>query len=173
MFTKNWYKAAASLFSGMAFTFTTRSGGSQGASTYDSFLRYGKNYSGPGYPSMYYVRTSYYGDSGVVFGTGTTPPTIDDYCLSGDLITGISCSAVVSNADDDNGVTTTAVYTVTNANSEDITIGEIGLMASLDNTSSSDKKAFIERTVLDTPITIPAGGVGQVTYTIRMNYPTA
>ena len=31
---------------------------------------------------------------------------------------------------------------------------------------------WVERTVLETPVTIPAGGVGQVTYTIRMNYPT-
>lgn len=29
----------------------------------------------------------------------------------------------------------------------------------------------INRTVFDTPVTIAAGGVGQVTYTIRMNYP--
>ena len=31
---------------------------------------------------------------------------------------------------------------------------------------------LIERTVLESPITIPAnGGVGQVTYKIRMDYP--
>ena len=61
-----------------------------------------------------------------------------------------------------------AVLTITNNNATDITIGEVGIVYQGSNTA-----ALLERTVLDSPITIPAGGVSQITYTIRMNYPTA
>lgn len=59
--------------------------------------------------------------------------------------------------------------TITNNNETDITIGEVGIVYQ----TGSSYSVLFERTVLESPITIPAGGVGQVTYTIRMNYPTA
>lgn len=117
---------------------------------------------------------------GVVFGTGTTAPTENDYKLSGDAIAGLSNSNITMNEEatyDDSGAAITVVYTISNTTGAEITIGEVGLLDTLKTKESSvyaEKYHTIlwERTVLGSPVTIPAGGVGQVTYTIRMNYPT-
>ena len=112
--------------------------------------------------------------AGVIFGNGATPPTIDDYFLSGDQITGIEYTSNVSSVIDDNGVTVTGVYTITNNNTSDITISEVGLVGPCTTgTPYYYWRCMVERTLLDTPVVIPAGGIGQVTYTIRFNYPTA
>jgi len=112
---------------------------------------------------------------GVVFGTGNTPPTVDDYTLSGSFISGLSTSNVTvaetTSKNDDGSMVFTYVYTINNSTGADITIGEIGIQTYA-NSSSYYINVLVERTVLDTPVTIAAGGVGQVTYTIRMNYPT-
>ena len=107
--------------------------------------------------------------NGVSFGNGTAAPTLDDYYLSGSIITGITadCNRSVVNNDDDHSVTT--LYTITNHNSESVTINEIGYFYY----PNVDNSIMLDHTVLETPLTIPAGGVGQVTYTIRFNYPTA
>ena len=108
------------------------------------------------------------------FGDGNTHATIDDYCLSGNLLTNLGITDNTTRTVEDGGVTVQHVYTITNKNTEDITIREVGMVAGIPyGTSVSKHMALIERTVLDSPITIPAGGVGLITYTIRMNYPTA
>ena len=67
-----------------------------------------------------------------------------------------------------------AVYTITNNNAEEITIREVALhVLFYRTTSGSTNGCVIDRTVLDTPVTIPAGGVGQVEYTITFNLPTS
>lgn len=111
--------------------------------------------------------------AGVYFGTGTTPPTMDDYKLAGDVFTTHSTVASVTTVHEDTLSTVTALYNVCNTGTADVTIGEIGLVSTIYQGSSGLGYMMIERTVLDEPVTIPAGGVGQVTYTIRMNYPTA
>lgn len=111
--------------------------------------------------------------AGVIFGTGTIPATLDDYNLSGDVITAISANAAKTVEADSDSVTMETLYTITNTGTEAITIGEIAYCAYLFTSASNGFGAMLERTVLETPITIEPGGVGQVTYTIRMNYPTA
>ena len=109
----------------------------------------------------------------IVFGDGDATPTINDYHLSGNLITGIVSST--STVHKPNGVEKR--FTVTNNNSNEIIIKEIcyfsqaGWSSDLGNTSGVT--LLLDRTVLDTPVTIPAGGVGQVVYTITFNYPIA
>ena len=77
---------------------------------------------------------------------------------------------------DDSGGGTTATYTITNNGSEAVTIAEVAIMARiLTDANGSNAAATLqlwERTVLDYPVTIPAGGIGQVTYTVRMDWPT-
>lgn len=113
-----------------------------------------------------------------IIGTGTTPPAFDDYGLSGSIIKTIS-SAVTSTSKtvEEDGITISTTWTVTNTSDEAITIGEIafwgGYNGSSNVNSSSASKMCIERTVLEEPLTIEAGGVGQLTYTIRLKYPTA
>jgi hypothetical protein len=115
----------------------------------------------------------------VVFGAGNAVPTIDDYTIN-DFISGLTVTVQRTWIADDNGGSVTAVYTITNPKSEDVTISEIGLFSKTSTRATADTNGLnvytpvlCDRTVLDTPVTIPAGGIGQVTYTIRMNYPTA
>ena len=176
MFTKNWYKALAAEMSRGTDTFQSVTGITQ--TLYGNNFLYFFNYdkASPYCPTIHKVQTTLGSNGGVVFGTGNTPPTIDDTTLSGDLVSGFSYSKSVTTERGDDGVTFTALYTVTNNNAEAITISEVAIIANLTqyNTSTdASYKALLERTVLDTPVTIPAGGIGQVVYTITFNYPTA
>jgi hypothetical protein len=105
--------------------------------------------------------------SGLVFGDGDTAPSLNDVILSGNTLNqNLSASLQYTSEYDDNGATCTTVATLTNNSSESLTIREVGCY---DGYTSS----VLDRTLLETPITIAPGGVGQVTYTVRMNYPTA
>ena len=105
---------------------------------------------------------------GVCFGNGKTPATENDYCMEGDLLKDYGYSQIYSKTKD----SVTFVYTITNNESEPFTISEIGLVDYAYRNYGYTyyySGILVERTILESPITIPAGGVGQVTYTIRMN----
>lgn len=112
-------------------------------------------------------------NKGVCFGTGTTAPTVDDYCLEKPITSGLTVtnpSAVTYNRTDEYeeytatfGVTATATVTIT----------EIGLRFVPYTYSGDNAYAMIDRTVLENPIEIPAGESRQITYTIRFNYANA
>lgn len=122
------------------------------------------------------VRTSAKG-SGVTIGAGTTPATADDYKLESIITSGFSFtypnSAALST--DESGVSYSASYGITNTEDTPLVISEIGLTGYVfSGTDSSQRKyVLLDRTVLEEPITINRGETKQLTYTIRMNYPTA
>ena len=170
MLTNNFYKMAACLLFGKeGYQFTqsvvNRDGGT--VTTYPPMTQY-----------VYCMQLSYIftrlGDGGstqcVFMGTGSEPPTADDYCLSGKVIKGFTSSKSVTVEEDDDGVAVTAVYTVTNTGSSDFTVSEVGTFGPTFDTSGYSQSQFImlDRTVLDSPVTVPAGGIGQVTYTIKI-----
>jgi hypothetical protein len=175
MILKNWYKALAAFMANDAANFYEAVDicGNKTRIRYDSdpFELLGTDTTST---SLKNVITDLNASKkyGVIFGNGTTPPSVDDWGLSGDMVlSGFTWSAATSYQFDDNGVEYTGVYTITNTTTNtDITIGEAGLFT-LSNYGGAH--ILLERTVLDTPVTIPAGGVGKVTYTIRLNYPTA
>lgn len=109
--------------------------------------------------------------NGLVFGDGTTSPTLDDYQLSGTTHSSIGLSTSVGVTYDCAGnVKKTAVCTITNNGTEEITISEMGYVGYIkQGTTSAYNHYLLDRTLLDSPITIPAGGVGQITYTIEFN----
>lgn len=114
---------------------------------------------------------------GVCFGSGNEPATIDDFKLSGASVLNCSCSVSCSHSyesDGSNGVMSVH-YTITNNNDTEVVIGEIGIFGEWYCRTTSNKANnfyyMVERTVLETPVIIPAGGVGQITYVIQMNYP--
>ena len=107
---------------------------------------------------------SNFSGNGVIFGDGDTPANIDDYKLSGNLITTLSGNGLISCEYVDDKCIATRIFTLTNTGSEDVTIREVATLAGF------NYQTIIERTVLDNPVTIPAGGIGQVTYTVCMNY---
>lgn len=135
-------------------------------------------YEGLGFIGMSEVLATSATKARAVLGTGTTAPTFDEYEMSGEIITTIS-SIVSSNSHtvEEDGVAITTTWTVTNTGTEAITIGEVGFYGTYKTatavSNSSTAAMLIERTVLDEPITIEAGGVGQVTYTVRLKYPTS
>lgn len=113
--------------------------------------------------------------NGVYFGTGNVAPTADDYSFSGEMVQNFTSSytqTITYNTDGSANITT--VYTITAPASGDITIGEVCMFVDVTGkapTYQSSSRAWpvlMERTALETPITIPAGGVGQVTYTITI-----
>ena len=109
---------------------------------------------------------------GIIIGTGDTPVTPDDHKLSGSMITAYAGSVASTCSADENGTTLTALCTITNSGSSAFTIREVGLLGKDKNTSSTSSTILVERTVLDVPLTIEPGSVGQLTYTIKLNYPT-
>lgn len=109
---------------------------------------------------------------GVLFGTGNTAPTVDDYKLAGNIISGLSVTTVATTGEDENGIYREVTYTITNGNSNDVTIAEVGLTiighfgSSGQNSYSYRYSALVERTVLDYPVTIAATAIGQVKYRV-------
>ena len=124
------------------------------------------------------IRSSNSTVEGVYIGTGTTPATTDDYKLEAQINSGYSqayADSVSINVDAD-GVSVFASIALTNTSTEAFTISEIGLAGKVCNSSSSSSNtclALIDRTVLEEPITINPNETKTLTYTIRMNYPTA
>ena len=178
MFTKNWYVAIWSYLTSTSTIGKNVQGNNvtiNPSENYPLKLKY-DNY--PQYvPSVNKLRNSLSAGGGVILGTGTTPPTLDDYMLSGDLITTFTSSSTINitNNPELNEAFLTTIFTITNSGTDAFTIGEIGLIGNIksNNTGTSvSDMSLLERTVLDSPVTIEASGVGQVTYTIRFNYPT-
>lgn len=179
MFLKNWYHALAG---GMVYGSSPNLINVNGSAVTTSyvyndimaFIKLGYSNDSSYNPTMHKIRTTYTGSGGVVLGTGTTPPSMNDYRLSGELITTVTSTAVITKEFDESGATITALYTITNTGTDSITIGELGLKGNCSNSYSSESYMVMwERTVLDSPVTIQPGGVGQVTYTIRIEVPTA
>lgn len=113
------------------------------------------------------------GNGGQAFGTGDTPPTEDDYTLESVITSGISASAPSASTEFDtvnNRYIRRLTYTINNDSDSDITIKEVGTYrgiayaSTLGATGSSTKLLLVDRTVLDTPLTIPAGEAGVLRY---------
>ena len=105
------------------------------------------------------------GNGYLMLGTGTTAPTVDDYRLESPITTNLSCDSIsVSRT----SLIKTYTATFTNSGSSDITVTEVGFIVYMNYQLSGDaEKAdnfLIDRTVLDTPVIIPAGESRTVTY---------
>jgi hypothetical protein len=120
-----------------------------------------------------------YSDRSIVFGTGTTPVTFDDYSLENIISTGYSKSGFTFG---------TATYNITNktwscpfnvlltnSNSSALTFNEVGIVApfnTYNGTSLNQYNALIYREVLSTPITIAANDVVKYTQIFEYIMPT-
>lgn len=184
MLTRNWYNQMATQMTGAKITNgITRYDGTKATSSYQTGNT--TSYIDERGNSVFYharsVVTStpiYTNTSGILFGTGDTPPTLDDYKLAGNIVTGITAQVSTSYEIEDEGNGVSAVvglitYLITNNNSTEITIKELCVLGYCDTGSNSQTGACFDRTVLDTPLTIQPGSIGQLQYRVRAKIPTA
>ena len=95
-------------------------------------------------------------------GTGTTAATEDDYRLES-IATGLNCESVVTAVGNNYSKTYTAIFS--NTTNADIIVTEIGFFITYPTTGDSSVDYYLlDRTVLTTPITIPAGESKAITY---------
>lgn len=119
----------------------------------------------------FWTNTSVTNARGVAFARGCTAPTEDDYTIDGVINTTYTATVQLVPGTDDQGSYITALYTITNTDTASMTIESVCLFIAAFYAQSYAYRMLADHTVLDEPVTIPAGGVGQVTYKIRVNYP--
>lgn len=108
----------------------------------------GTNYNSTSVPSGNFTFTG----CQIYLGTGNVTPTIDDYKLSGELVTGLT-SQEKSTTANNNSITFSAI--ATNNTESPVTIKEIGLGGYL--TGSTPFVVLLTRDVLATPVTLNTG----------------
>lgn len=94
---------------------------------------------------------------GVLFGSGTTPVSNEDYKLDSIITSGLSFASGVAFGSDEGVI----AHTVTATATTDITIGEVGL---------AQNGYLLYRMVLDSPVNLSAGE--SVTVTVKTNIST-
>lgn len=113
--------------------------------------------------------------TGIYVGTGTTPPTENDYQIENVITTGLSANTPTLNAalDADGNPYKRYIITFTNTTASDITITEVGYVQCLSaaNTAGGFPSIFaytlLDRTLLDTPLTVPANGNAVLVYELK------
>lgn len=113
-------------------------------------------------------------NAGFSFGSGNTAPTEDDYFLESQITSGFT--GVLTNAfrgvDGNGKLYMEFQFTITNTSNANITIAEMGLTSawscctSASATSASNNNILVDRTVLDTPVTIAPNDSAALRYRI-------
>lgn len=179
MFTQNYINYRRMCFFNQSASFVVHDGGSYSCSTQYSYNGDIGNYllsgrSGtPGTNSGSLSSLTPY-SPGVYFGGGSTPATLNDYCLESPITSGLSVTNPTSPIEESgNGkYTLSASYLVGNTSESDINIWEIGFFGFVGRYKSSTYYKYdtlFERTVLTEPITIQPGESKIVTYKITFN----
>ena len=179
MFLIGFYQHLYCLMSGKEGVDAKSTNGANLSLTPDTYYKLGEgNYAGAQLALMFNsnynfapysgkIRTAYNDSGGVIFGDGTVAPALSDTKLSGNIITGIVGTANLTQKIDATGFTFTADITVTNNNNAPVTISEMGRLVA----RSSTHTVLIERTLLEKPLTIEAGGTGKIMYESRFDFP--
>ena len=131
----------------------------RGGSCPDDFATYASN-----------MQTSF-SARGVIFLSGGRSPSRDDYTSDGTIVSNLSINSSDNSYEDENGYVLSKTYVITNNNSNAVTIDEVCWTSAVWYTSSKAHTFLADRTKLESPVTIEAGGFAQITYTIRLNYP--
>jgi hypothetical protein len=121
--------------------------------------------------------------SGVYFGSGSTPASKADYNLEEPITSGLSITnptSLIWAKNGDGNYSACADFIIRNTRQVEISISEIGVFTPVTTTSniapSSNVQVYnvlMERTVLDAPIVIPVGEAKVITYKITFNQSVA
>ena len=162
MLTKNFYSYMKAKLQNVTTEFTIKNG---------ELITYAPASDNPPFAVMNKWSASV-NEMGVSFGTGTTPATASDYALesvlSGTQIS-VAAPSAVSYSRGDAFDEYSVSFGVTNKTSDAITVSEVGLTAKT-HPNFNNAYTLVERTVLDTPVTIPPHETKHIAYTIRFNY---
>lgn len=152
-----------------------------------------KNSDGDNYYGSNVAGTSSYGllssltahgssaSSGIALGTGTTAPTDEDYTIESIISSGLSFSATPhTNEAYDSTNDVYSIYldlTIANSSAEAITISELcffvyiygmtSLGVTVSTAASNRNCTLVDRTILETPVTIPAGESKTIRYSFN------
>lgn len=111
---------------------------------------------------------------GIYFGTGSTPATKEDYALESPISSGLTITnpgAIVERDLISGKYEYISGLVIRNDTYENINIQEIGLFLPMATGSSAHYLVLAERTVLDTPVTIPVGEARFIEYRVAINQP--
>lgn len=118
-----------------------------------------------------------YSQHGVYFGSGTTPAAKTDYTLEAPITSGLTITNPSTYLLDNDGAgkyTYSMPFILTNTTSTDIVINEVGLFTPQYYYNSSSNYGYyiclMERTVLDTPVVVPARDSVLFTYKISFHH---
>lgn len=134
----------------------------------------------------YMTYTEYGGSHGVTFGSGTTPPTESDYKMEAPISSGLRVTRdLYKTTTTSDKLSVEVHYSVTNTSGSAITISEIackkntpcsltpnihGTPAILGGTRMTPT-LLLDRTVLDSPVTIQAGETADFKYILSVDHP--
>lgn len=111
--------------------------------------------------------------AGISVGSGDAAATASDYELESQITAGLQASIVQTLDTDASGNPFIQFdMTITNNAANAVTISEIGYRQNLRGATAiggtgSNRACLLDRTVLDTPVTIAAGGIGVIRYTLK------
>lgn len=175
MITKNAKTALASLFSisnfGGQYNYMPMTDVS-GATRYIGWNNQGWPSTSYGYLTSFSTSLN---STGIKVGSSNAVESASDYTLTSLITTGISGSiAIQSRTVDASGNSkVTLLVTITNTGATDVTISEIGYFVQMKggttvgSTTTTNYYIMLDRTLLDTPVTIPAGSSATITYAIQ------
>ena len=132
-------------------------------------------YSSSGYPYSSNVSVTTNATSvGISIGSGNTAATENDINLESTITSGFTATVMQNTyLDEDQNPCCELLLTITNTSGSTIVINEIGMKQNLYvaaaqyGTSMSTRVCLIDRTVLDTPVMVQAGGIAVVKYTLK------
>lgn len=129
------------------------------------------------FPGSVATNFSYTFSPGVIVGSGNTPPTEDDYKLDTQITSGLTQSGsttVVYGADSDGNPYKQMDMILQNTTASDIVIREVGYLQWLEGstvqyatTGNEQFPALLDRTLLETPLTVPANNVAVLRYVLK------
>lgn len=115
-------------------------------------------------------------NAGVSVGTSDTPATDDDYKLGATITSGLTATCTCTKSMDGTKPVVRLNMVLTNTTGSDIVVKEVGIKIAINvasavgGTSASNRPILIDRTVLSTPLTVPAAGNAALYYTLKTDY---
>lgn len=174
MITKNFKARVATLLQLSSLTSTSK--GLLSVKDTGGTTRYISCYTGNSFPnSLTYSVAFSSSSSGIQVGTGSTAATEGDYKLEAQITSGMSASSPTQTCgvDSSGNPYLEYLFTLTNNTSSDIVVQEIGYVQQLriadtQGGSASNSRYFLfDRTVLDTPVTVPANDSAAIKYRLK------